>query len=335
MLATGLATFSTDLTTADSFRGEPEAVRGQRLISQSFPAGSNAPTVVIVPDAARVTAVANAATGVPGVAGVSSRTEQGPPGTKLSVTLAADPYSTSAFDVIGPLRDAVKHAGGPDVTVGGPTAEEHDLRAASARDNKLLVPLILAVVLVILIVLLRAVVAPVLLVATVVVSYLAALGASSVIFTKLFGFAGADPSFPLLAFLFLVALGVDYNIFLMARVREETPRHGTREGMLRGLAVTGGVITSAGIVLAGTFLVLGVLPLVALTEIGFVVALGVLIDTTLVRSVLVPALVLDLGARIWWPSRALLSLDARAPDSVQVVGTLLNLRTDPRRGPTR
>ena len=120
--------------------------------------------------------------------------------------------------------------------------------------------------------------------------------ASSVIFTKLFGFAGTDPSFPLLAFLFLVALGVDYNIFLMARVREETPRHGTREGMLRGLAVTGGVITSAGIVLAGTFLVLGVLPLVALTEIGFVVALGVLIDTTLVRSVLVPALVLDLGA---------------------------------------
>ncbi len=305
LLATGLTTFSTDLTTADSFRGEPEAVRGQRLISQSFPAGSNAPTVVIVPDAARVTAVAKAATGVPGVADVSSRSEQGPPGTKLSVTLEADPYSTSAFDVIEPLRDAVKHAGGTDVTVGGPTAEEHDLRAASARDNKLLVPLILAVVLVILIALLRALVAPVLLVATVVVSYLAALGASSVIFTELFGFAGTDPSFPLLAFLFLVALGVDYNIFLMARVREETPRHGTREGMLRGLAVTGGVITSAGIVLAGTFLVLGVLPLVALTEIGFVVALGVLIDTTLVRSVLVPALVLDLDARIWWPSLAL------------------------------
>jgi RND superfamily putative drug exporter len=159
-------------------------------------------------------------------------------------------------------------------------------------------------VLVILIILLRALIAPLLLVATVVASYLAALGASSVIFTKLFGFAGTDPSFPLLAFLFLVALGVDYNIFLMARVREEAPRHGTREGMLRGLAVTGGVITSAGIVLAGTFLVLGVLPLVALTEIGFVVALGVLLDTTLVRSVLVPALVLDVGQRIWWPSCA-------------------------------
>ena len=159
-------------------------------------------------------------------------------------------------------------------------------------------------VLVILIVLLRALVAPALLVATVVVSYLAALGARSVIFTKLFGFAGTDPSFPLLAFLFLVALGVDYNIFLMARVRDEAPRHGTQEGMLRGLALTGGVITAAGIVLAGTFLVLGVLPLVALTEISFVVALGVLLDATLVRSVLVPALVLDLGSRIWWPSRA-------------------------------
>ncbi len=150
ILAAGLVTFSTDLTTADSFRGKPEAVRGQQLISQSFPAGSNAPTVVIVPEHARVAAVTRAAASVPGVAEVSPRTEQGPPGTKLSVTLEADPYSTRAFDVIDPLRTAVKHAGGSDVTIGGPTAEEHDLRAASARDNKLLVPLILTVVLVIL-----------------------------------------------------------------------------------------------------------------------------------------------------------------------------------------
>ena len=208
ILAAGLVTFNTDLTTADSFRGEPEAVSGQQLISQSFPAGSNAPTVVIVPDEARVAAVAKAARGVPGVAEVSSRTEQGPPGTKLSVTLEADPYSTRAFDAIDPLRTVVRRAGGSEVTVGGPTAEEHDLRAASDRDNKLLVPLILAVVLVILIILLRALIAPLLLIATVVASYLAALGASSVIFTKLFGFAGTDPSCPLLAFLFLVALGV-------------------------------------------------------------------------------------------------------------------------------
>jgi RND superfamily putative drug exporter len=298
----GLATFSTNLTTADSFRGTPESVRGQRLVSESFPAGANAPTVVITPTA-RAAAVARAAAGVPGVASVSRRTEQGPPGTKISVTLAADPYSTAALGAISPLRRAVQATGGSAVTVGGPTAEDYDLRQASSRDTRLLVPLILAVVLLILVILLRALVLPLLLIATVVVSYLAALGLSSLLFDLVFGFPGTDPSFPLLAFLFLVALGVDYNIFLTARIREDTPRHGTHEATLRGLAVTGGVITSAGVVLAGTFLVLGVLPLVALTEIGLVVALGVLIDTLVVRSVLVPALLLDIGDRAWWPSR--------------------------------
>jgi RND superfamily putative drug exporter len=298
----GLATFSTNLTTADSFRGTPESVRGQRLVSESFPAGANAPTVVITPTA-RAAAVARAAAGVPGVASVSRRTEQGPPGTKISVTLAADPYSTTALGAISPLRRAVQATGGSAVTVGGPTAEDYDLRQASSRDTRLLVPLILAVVLLILVILLRALVLPLLLIATVVVSYLAALGLSSLLFDLVFGFPGTDPSFPLLAFLFLVALGVDYNIFLTARIREDTPRHGTHEATLRGLAVTGGVITSAGVVLAGTFLVLGVLPLVALTEIGLVVALGVLIDTLVVRSVLVPALLLDIGDRAWWPSR--------------------------------
>ncbi len=144
--------------------------------------------------------------------------------------------------------------------------------------------------------------APVLLVTTVVLSFLAALGVGAVVFDVIFGFPGSDPSLPLFAFIFLVALGVDYNIFLMARVREETLRHGTRVGMIRGVAVTGGVITSAGIVLAGTFMVLGVLPLVFLTEIGFVIAFGVLLDTFLVRSVLVPALVFDIGPKVWWPS---------------------------------
>ncbi|HET7379543.1 MAG TPA: MMPL family transporter, partial [Gaiellales bacterium] len=293
---------STNLTTADSFRGTPESVRGQRLISESFPAGANAPTVVITPTT-RATAVARAAAGVSGVASVSPRTEHGPPGTKISVTLAADPYSAAALGAISPLRRAVQAAGGRPVTVGGPTAEDYDLRQASSRDTRLLVPVILAVVLLILVILLRALVLPLVLIATVVVSYLAALGLSSLLFDLAFGFAGTDPSFPLLAFLFLVALGVDYNIFLTARIREDTPRHGTQEATLRGLAVTGGVITSAGVVLAGTFLVLGVLPLVALTEIGLVVALGVLIDTLIVRSVLVPALLLDLGDRVWWPSR--------------------------------
>ena len=151
-------------------------------------------------------------------------------------------------------------------------------------------------------VLLRALVAPLLLIGTVILSFFAALGVGAVVFDVVFGFPGSDPSLPLFAFVFLVALGIDYNIFLMARVREETRTYGTREGMLRGLAVTGGVITSAGIVLAGTFLVLGVLPLIFLTEIGFVVAFGVLLDTFIVRSILVPALVLDGGPKVWWPS---------------------------------
>jgi RND superfamily putative drug exporter len=159
------------------------------------------------------------------------------------------------------------------------------------------------IVFLILVGLLRSVLAPVLLIATVVISFLAALGVGAIVFDLVFDFPGSDPSLPLFAFIFLVALGVDYNIFLMARVREETLKHGTRDGMLRGLAVTGGVITSAGIVLAGTFAVLGVLPLTFLTQIGFVIAFGVLLDTFIVRSILVPALVFDIGPKIWWPSR--------------------------------
>ena len=186
--------------------------------------------------------------------------------------------------------------------VGGQTAIQLDGREAATRDTLLIVPIALAIVFLILMVLLRAVLAPLLLIATVILSFGAALGVSVVVYDVIFGFPGSDASLPLYAFVFLVALGIDYNIFLMARVREETQRHGTRAGMIRGLAVTGGVITSAGIVLAGTFSVLGVLPLVFLTQIGFVVAFGVLLDTFLVRSVLVPALVLDIGQRVWWPS---------------------------------
>jgi RND superfamily putative drug exporter len=189
------------------------------------------------------------------------------------------------------------------VLVGGPTAESYDYRKSATRDNFVVLPLALIVVLVILAILLRSLLAPVLLVASVILSFFAALGTGIFFFEHVFGFAGVDPSLPLLSFVFLVALGIDYNIFLMARVREETLTHGTRQGMLRGLAVTGAVITSAGIVLAGTFSALAVLPLVFLTEIGFIIAFGVLLDTFLVRSVLVPALAFDIGPRIWWPSR--------------------------------
>jgi putative drug exporter of the RND superfamily len=219
------------------------------------------------------------------------------------VIFAADPYSGEAFATVERLRRQLAEAIGDAAIVGGPSAEERDVRAASVRDALVIVPLILIAVLVILALLLRSITAPLLLMGTVVLSFAAAFGVSVLVFDVVFGFPGIDPSLPLLAFLFLVALGVDYNIFLMARVREESEQIGTRRGMLKGLAVTGGVITSAGLVLAGTFAVLGVLPLVALTELGFIVAFGVLLDTFIVRTVLVPALTLDLGRRVWWPSR--------------------------------
>ncbi len=192
---------------------------------------------------------------------------------------------------------------GADAKVGGGTAVNMDVEHYATRDRNLIIPLVLLVVLIILALLLRAVVAPLVLIGTVVLSFTTALGLSALAFRSLFSFAGADVSMPLFAFVFLVALGIDYNIFLMTRVREEAKRSGTRQGARTALAATGGVITSAGLVLAGTFATLGTLPLVILTEIGFCVAVGVLLDTIIVRSVLVTALNLDIGDRIWWPSR--------------------------------
>jgi RND superfamily putative drug exporter len=302
VMCLGLMSYSTNLTQGNAFRGDVESVEGQRVLSKAFPSGDNAPTDIVVPDSARVAGVTSAVQDVEGVAEVRE-IAAGARGTYLQASLELDPYSTSAYELIPRIRSAAREAGGPEVLVGGTTAIERDLRAASVRDNRLIIPLVLIVVFLVLIVLLRAIAAPLLLMATVVLSFGAALGVSYVVYDVLFGFPGSDPSLPLFAFVFLVALGIDYNIFLMARVREEAQRHGTRQGMLRGLAVTGGVITSAGIVLAGTFAVLGVLPLVFLTEIGFTVAFGVLLDTFVVRSTLVPALVLDIGSRVWWPSR--------------------------------
>lgn len=191
---------------------------------------------------------------------------------------------------------------GAEVLVGGPTAIDYDQRKTAKRDNRLIIPVALVLVLLILIALLRAVTLPIVLMATVVASFFASLGASIWIFENVFGFPGIDPGIPLYVFIFLVALGVDYNIFLMARAREEALQHGSDKGMMRALVATGGVITSAGIVLAGTFSILATLPLVFLVETGFAVAFGVLLDALLVRSVLVPALVWDIGSRVWWPS---------------------------------
>jgi len=298
----GWLSLDTGLTQADGYREQVESVTGQELLAQSFPAGASAATEVLVPDRADVASVQRAVAGVDGVASVRPGQEGGQ-GALLNAILEPEPYSTAAYDLIPGIRDAAKRAGGQEVLVGGPSAIEYDVRKAASRDTLLIIPVALVVVFLVLLALLRAVTGAVLLIATNILSFAASLGVSLVVFDVVFGFPGVDPSLPLYAFVFLVALGIDYNIFLMARVREETQRHGTREGMLRGLAVTGGVITAAGIVLAGTFSVLAVLPLVFLTEIGFVIAFGVLLDTFIVRSVLVPALVLDVGPKTWWPSR--------------------------------
>ena len=300
-LALGVLTLDDNLTTANSFRGSVESVEGQQLVAQSFPAGASAPTVVLVRDRDKLASALGAARLAEGVATVG-QPELGSPGARFQVTLTSDPFGERGFRLIPGLRAELRAAAGQSVLVGGPTAEETDLRNAIERDTKLIVPLVLLVVLTILILLLRSLVAPLVLIATVVLSFLAALGGSLILFQLFADFPGEDPSYPLFAFIFLVALGIDYNIFLMARVHEEALEHPTRAAMLKGLAVTGGVITSAGIVLAGTFAVLAVLPLVALTQIGVTVAFGVLLDTFLVRSILIPAMTIDLDERIWWPS---------------------------------
>jgi RND superfamily putative drug exporter len=295
LLAVNVLGMNTDQTSGDTFRDEVDSVTGQEILARNFQAGASAPTNLIVTEPAKVEEVTQKAREF-GEVRPGPRSEEA---VELQLTLKESPYSSAALDTIPKVRETV----GDDVLVGGPTAEEYDLREAAVRDNWLIMPLTLLVVFGILVALLRALVAPVLLIASVVLSFAAALGAGVLVSEYLFGFSGFGPTLPLLAFVFLVALGIDYNIFLMARVREEAHKHGTKEGTLRGLAVTGAVITGAGIVLAGTFGALAVLPLVALTQIGFIVAFGVLLDTFIVRSVIVPAAVIDVGDRVWWPSR--------------------------------
>jgi RND superfamily putative drug exporter len=313
VMCCGLAFFSTDLTTNESYTTDVESVDGQELVSASFPAGSSAPTDIIVADPADVEPVSLAVSEVEGVERVSPPVAAGEDGrVLLQATLQPQPYSTEAFDLIEPIRAAADGAASRDVLVGGASAVEFDVREAAAWDSKVIPPMVLIVVFAVLVLLLRAVIGPLVLIGTVVLSYAASLGVAYFFYDVVFGFPGSDPSLPLFAFVFLVALGVDYNIFLAARAREETFTFGTRRGILRALAVTGGVITSAGIVLAGTFAVLGALPLVFLAEIGFVVAFGVLLDTFLVRSVLVPAITILIGPKFWWPSE-LSRTDGGAP----------------------
>ncbi|MFF7842370.1 MMPL family transporter [Streptomyces ossamyceticus] len=295
----------------ETFVNDAPSVAAQQTLGDHFPGGSGNPAVVIA-DADRLDRVLAAARDTDGVASAAAVSGSGRPGdeplvvdgrVRVDVTLTAAADSDAAKDTVARLRTGLHAVPGADALVGGYTAQQYDTLRTAERDRTLIVPVVLAVILLILIGLLRSLLLPVLLVATVALNFVATLGVSALVFQHVFGFTGADPSVPLYGFVFLVALGVDYNIFLMSRVREESLRHGVREGVLRGLVTTGGVITSAGVVLAATFAALGVIPLAFLAQIAFIVAFGVLLDTLVVRSLLVPALVRDIGERAWWPSR--------------------------------
>ncbi|GHJ96903.1 putative membrane protein [Streptomyces sp. NE5-10] len=290
------------------FVNDAPSVAAQQTLGKHFPGGAGQPAVIIA-DADNLTAVRKAAAQTPGVADAQVVTAS--PGGKplivdglvrIDATLTDAPDSDTAKETVQNLRDRV-HATNATTLVGGYTAQQYDTQRTAEHDKNLIIPVVLTIILVILIVLLRSLLLPVLLVATVGLNYLATLGIAGLVFEHGFGFSGTDASVPLYGFVFLVALGVDYNIFLMSRVREETLRLGTRQGMLRGLIATGGVITSAGVVLAATFAALIVIPLAFLAQIAFIVAFGVLLDTIVVRSLLVPALVRDIGPTVWWPSR--------------------------------
>jgi len=298
-LALPLLGLRTGLGPTEVFLAKPEAVAGQETLARAFPVGAIDPVAIISPtsDATTITRLVAA---VPGVASVSTGAT-GDGLTQTNLILAAAPGSDAAYRTIGDVRGVLTDL--PGTYVGGSQAQALDSAEAQQRDFRVIVPLILLLVFAVLVFLLRALLAPVLLVATVLGTYLAAMGASWWLFTHVFDFPAMDTGVPLLSFLFLVALGVDYNIFLVTRAKEETSAHGSRDGMLRALAATGGVITSAGILLAAVFAVLGVLPLIALAQIGVIVCIGVLLDTLLVRTVIVPALALLTGDRFWWPGK--------------------------------
>jgi RND superfamily putative drug exporter len=300
VLAVGALGIDTGLSQTEQFRERVESIEGQEALERSFPAGSSQPTVVLT-DPDTVQDVVRTVSDVDGVASARP-SDAGDTVAQVDVILTAEPGSDESLATIEELRTVLDDVDGADALVGGPEAEALDSRRAAAHDRAVVMPLVLLVVLAVLLLLLRSVVAAVLLVLTVVATYLASLGVSWLALSRLFDFPAFDLQVPLLGFLFLVALGVDYNIFLTTRAHEETPEHGSRRGIVVALAVTGGVITSAGILLAAVFTVLGVLPLVTLTQLGVVVGFGVLLDTLLVRSVLVPALVSLVGPRFWWPS---------------------------------
>ncbi|MCX6450216.1 MAG: MMPL family transporter [Actinobacteria bacterium] len=301
-----LAAFATTLganglSTVQSFTQRTDAVIGQEQLLKHFPGGQGQPTQIVTKESSAA-AMVSAMKATHGVSDASIAGAAIDGDVIVNVTLTDSPDSAKAIDNVPAIRTAA-HKTDPTSVVGGTSAVYYDIHQATRHDRNLIIPVILLLIAIILGLLLRSILAAVLLLATVILSFLATLGACALVFHHIFHFAGEDSSFPLFAFVFLVALGIDYNIFLMTRVREETLKLGTREGMIKGVTVTGGVITSAGIVLAATFTVLGILPLVFLAELGFAVSFGVLLDTLIVRSILVPALVHSIGAKTWWPSK--------------------------------
>jgi putative drug exporter of the RND superfamily len=312
VFALGLLSYKEDYSIGGFFKKSVDSVEGFDVLSESFPEGALAPTSILVQrDGGPVTdadlaAARDRVEGIDGVASVSEpeRSEDGEIG-KIDVTFSDDPYSEAALGRVDTLRDRLRDLpGGATALVGAGSAVQEDFNDAAERDLRVIVPVALLVITIILGILLQAIVAPLVLVATVMASFFGTLGLSIFFFIEVQGSAGVDASLPMFAFIFLVALGVDYTIFLMSRVREEARTHGTREGVLRALSATGPVITSAGVILAGTFAVLMTLPVTFAFNIGFMVAVGILLDTFIVRTIMVPAAVELLGDRVWWPSTA-------------------------------
>ncbi|GAA1138991.1 MMPL family transporter [Microbacterium aurantiacum] len=333
ILASGVFFVQTGLSQNDRFLQKPEAVVGQEVLAEAFSAGSTSPSVVVVP----VDEADEAAAALADIDGVDSATvgEQNDDIARIDVTLSSSAETEEALATVERMRAALDDVGSGEGLVGGLDARALDVADAQARDQALVIPLILVLVFIVLVILLRGFVAPILLLLAVVASFFSAVGASWWLFqTPLFGFPAIDTNVLLFSFLFLVALGVDYSIFLVTRAQEEARTRGTTQGMIRALAATGAVITSAGILLAAVFAVLGVLPLITLTQIGIIVCIGVLIDTLLVRTVIVPALAFRTGDKFWWPRRPEVT-DAAAAEAGIDAFTALEVEDEENRTPRR
>jgi RND superfamily putative drug exporter len=307
---------ATGVSNSDILLSETDAKAGQAILNEHFDAGAGSPASIIAPQELEDD-VMEILDKHPEISQVTLTSESGAPANTppmnlepnvvdgriyFQATLNQEADSLEAQDTVAQLRDEFASLDG-EILVGGESATSLDSNLTAERDLRVIVPLVLAVVLVVLIILLRAFVLPVLLLLATVISFASAMGVSALVFNHIFGFSNADPTVPLYGFIFLVALGVDYTIFLMTRAKEETPEKGTEKAVLHSLTVTGGVITSAGVVLAATFAALSVIPLMFMVQLAFIVAFGVLLDTFIVRTLLIPGLVTDIGKKVWWPSK--------------------------------